>query len=799
MDGRGVARARNPPDDDRFQELAVHLWCALMIPAQRRGLFAGIAILSFGAVVLQIVFTRLYSALFGHHLAFLAISLSLFGVGLGGVLLYVFPSIARPEVLLGRLANISGAAAAGTLAALLGIVFTRPNERFDAHEVFTLTVLYLSSSIPFVLVGLAVAAAVKSAAKDMSRLYVVDLLAAALGGLGAIAALRAGALRAGLIVTIVFALASVVFYLGGKRARENPPPNGSMVATFALCSLVLLAGDVGAPWLKLPKMRWVTTEKVEFQGWNEMSLITVEKPIGGMAWMRMDGSAATAILDQKTTAPLHPDEMGYVLHKDKGPVLIIGAGGGRDIRAALKYGQKEVHAAEINPIVVNDVLGGKYRAFSGDLLSRPEVRINITDGRSFVHGTKLKFRHIVISLVDTWAAASVGALSLTENSLYTVEAFAQYIDRLTPDGTLVVNRWDSEFERLLALSDAALRRAGSAQPSAHMFACSHDRSTALLVKRSALTDEELQGLRKHCKKHKFQEAFAPDVPMPPFRERLTTKASMAKPVDLHPPTDDRPFFFYTVPPGRLHHAIFDLKNLQTSNQGLLMLLGLLGVSLLLAAVFLLGPLLLLPGRVLRAGDRPSRVRALLFFSSVGGAFVLVELALVQNFVVLLGHPVYALSTVLVALLLWAGIGSLLTAGVDPRDHARAIGVRSLALVALLALFAAGLGPLLERVMGASFVVRLGLTIALLAPIGILMGSLVPLAVKLVEPHAPELIPWCWGLNGLFSVVGTAIGTLVALNLGFSALLLAGAAAYLLAAITIPYGVAAAEPAPTASS
>lgn len=773
--------------------------------SQRKGLFLGIALLSAGTVVLQIALTRLYSALYGHHLAFLAISLALFGVGLGGALLYLFPRLAAPPRLLAGLAHTASAAAAATLIALLFILHSKSIESLDAASIGRLAALYLVSSMPFVIVGVAVAAAIRHAAADMSRLYLVDLTGAAAGGLAAIAALQMGAPRACLLVVIVDALAAVVFYFA-SRPREDPAldgpdapaparAHGGVVATSALAAVILLAGDLGAPWLKMPDLRWVPMDKVEFQTWNQMALITVDKPQAGMAWMRMDGSAATAILDPKTTPPLHPDEMPYVLHKAEGPVLVIGAGGGRDIRAALKYGQRDVYAAEINPSIVEEVMRGRYKAFSGDLFDKPEVHVTIADGRSYVRRSPILFRNIVISLVDTWAAASVGALALTENSLYTVEAFRDYIEHLEPSGTLLVNRWDSEFDRLLGLGIAGLRAAGAADPAAHLYACGASRSTALLLKRTPLTTAELEALRRHCRRSRFEEAFAPDDPHTELRRRISTMSSTraAAPdavVDLSPPTDDRPFFFYNVPTRRLPEVLRHFRALKDDNQGLLTLLGLLVVSSVLAAVFVLFPLAVKrrfegSAESALAGPRGARLRPLLFFACLGAGFVFVEVSLVQHFVMFLGHPVYALSTVLVALLMWAGIGSLMTGGIERGRAMRAARRRADLLVVVLLGYALGLGPVLARLVALPFGARLGLTLLMLAPLGLLMGALAPLGVRLLSVRAPALIPWCWGLNGVASVVATALGTLLALHFGFSMLLVAGAVSYLLSSLCVP--------------
>jgi hypothetical protein len=554
---------------------------------------------------------------------------------------------------------------------------------------------------------------------------------------------------------------------------------------------------VGAPWLKLPNLRWAPMDRVEYQTWNEIALVTVDRPRGGTAWMRMDGSSSVPILDAKTTPPLRADEMAYALHKDQGPVLLVGTGGGRDIRVALKAGQKEITAVEPNRAIVEKVLRGRYAAFTGNLLDKPEVRVAVADGRSYVRRASIQFRHIVLSHDDAWAPSAAGALALAETPLYTVEAFQDFLGKLMPEGTLLAMRWDAEFDRLLALGAAALRASGAAEPRAHLFACNADHLTALLIKRTPLSRREIGALRGHCRKHKHEEVFAPDQPGNELRAAL---ASVADPrgvpgggrVDLTPPTDDRPFFGYTVPARRLPAVLRDLKALKAEHAGLLTLVALLVVSVALSALFLVGPLVARRVPVLRVPDRGARIRALLFFPCLGTGFVLVEIALLQHLVTLLGHPVYALSAVLVLLLLSAGVGSVLTARIGADRAARAASGRALLLVVALAIAAAGVGPLVGWGLGLPFWARLGLSAGVLVPLGLLMGSQAPLGVKLVASRAPGLLPWCWGLCGVASVVATAAGTLAAVQVGYSAVLLCGGAAYLLAAALVPPAGAGAE-------
>lgn len=780
----------------------------------RSGLFlTGVATTALATVLLQIVATRMFSALFGHHLAFLAISLSLFGVGLGGAVLTLAPRVAAGARREAHLAILAGLASGATTVALVWLLRSKPIEALDKASLGRIAALYLVACLPFVFAGTALAGAIREARERVGRVYLVDLLGAAAGGVLAIPALRLGAPRAMLAATLVLAAAAVAFAAAGSlaaRPEVRRLVSWPFVSTFALGGAVLALAELGAPWIKMPDLRWVQMSKVDFSAWNELALVTVDRPSGGMAWMRMDGSAATAILDHKTTPPAHPDEMVYQLPASpsrSGPALVIGAGGGRDIRAALRAGVPEVHAAEINPLIVEQVMKQKYAKLSGGLFLRDDVKVTVADGRSFVRAPGPAYRSIVISLVDTWAAASVGALALTENSLYTVEAFEDYLARLEEGGALLVNRWDGEVERLLVLSASALRARGAASPAAHLFACSASRSTAVLVKKTPLAAEELAALKRHCERSRFRLVLAPDTPSTNPLRRLVddpvgAPLAHAGKGDLRAPTDDKPFFFYTLRGAELVALLRDPKRLAAEQQGLAVLFGVLVVSLVFSLVALALPPVV--RRVLTRSGAAARglapsgtaARSLAFFFCIGLGFVLVEVSLVQHLTTFLGHPVYALSTVLVMLLLGAGLGALATERVPLARAPRAAFVRALALALALTLLAAALPLALRALVGASFAARLALASLVALPLGALLGSQAPLGVRIASATrdpglAPgELVAWGWGLNGFASVVGTALGMLVALHLGYSALLWGASACYWLAAVALPRRVPA---------
>ncbi|MGK4004367.1 hypothetical protein WMF31_17160 [Sorangium sp. So ce1036] len=762
--------------------------------SQRSGLFSGVAALACATVLLEITLTRIFAALFGGPYAFLALALAPFGAGVGGVLLHLAPSIARPPSLFARMAALSSFASGATLAAVILLAQRGAAAGPAPRSLLWLALLYAASAVPFALAGLAVAAAIRHAAAEMPRLHLLSLVGGALGGLAAAAALRAGAPRAALAAAIFFAVAGVFFYLASRVREDEPRASGGLVATFVLGSAVLLAGDIGAPWLRLTGLRGAAPE---LESWSEQALITVERARAGTAWMRRDGAGASAILAAKTQPPPRPEDMAYALHRDRGPVLVVGAGGGRDLRAALKAGQKEVHAVEESRDVV-EAMRGRYAEFSGHLFDRPEVRVAVTDGRSFIRRTPLRFRHIVIASTDAPAGSTVGALALSESRLHTLEGLSDFLARLAPEGTLVVTRADGDFDRLLSLAAAALRRAGAGAPGDHLFGCGAAKQTALLVKRAPLARAEIDALRRHCRRHRFSEAFAPDRPRTPARGRLvaTADARAAAPdarVDLTPPTDDRPFFSYSVPARRLPAVLGDLEALRAEHAGLSALLALLAGGSGLLALGVLLPLL--AGRLgPRAAAPAPRARALLFFAAIGAGFALVGLALVRHALVLLDLPAHELPAVLVVLLVSVGGGGLLTARVAPPAAAGAAATLAALLVAAAALAAVGLVPLTQWSLGLAPFLRAALAVVVLAPVGLLAGSLAPLGVKLVASRSPALLPWCFGLSALAGAVAMAVGALCAMNLGYSALLLCAGLAYLLAA-AVPPAAAAGEVAP----
>lgn len=776
--------------------------------SQRRGLLVGLALLTCAVVLLETVFARLYALILGPHIAAFAPTLPLLGVALGGALALVAPALTRPPRLFARVSVLTSLTSATAAIAMIVIVQPRWVEAITTPQPSRLAILYGASLAPFFFAGLAFVGSVRHASVNLGKVIAASLAGAGFMALCASATIRAaGAPRAGLVAAVLAGVAAVAFYAGGQSrtgaySQDEEPPSPGPVATFALGAAVLLAGDIGAPWLKIPALRWMRMERVDLLAWSPRSLIAVERAQGGVAWMYTDGIAREAIFEAKKNPDPHVSDLAYVLHKDKdrGPVLVIGAGGGLDLRRALKAGQNDIHATEADPTVLG-MMRGKYSDFTGNLYNRPEVHVSLADGRAFVRGTQLRFRSIIVPLDDTATALALGALSLTESRLHTVEAFRDYLDRLAPEGTLLVSRPDGEIDRLLALAAAGLRKVGIASPKDHLYACSQDRTSALLIKRSPLSKKEISLLRSTCKRGRANEIFAPDVTRgSELRMKIVTEPSPravpASAVDLTPPTDDRPFFFFTRHPRLLPQALSSPRALFAADQALLTLAAALAAGLLAVSLVFFGPLITGPSRLRRAVDRGARLRALLFFMCLGAAFTHAPVALLKHASAVFAHPAHAPSIAASVLLAAAALGASISDRIPSSAAAIGAARRAQALTALFAVYAVaytiGAGLVLKMAAPLHIGVRFAIVAAIQAPLGFLMGSIVPLAIKLVAERAPALVSWCMSVSAAAALVAIPIGSLLAVGLGYSSLFIASAFAFLFAAALIP-------PAPLRSS
>ncbi len=767
--------------------------------------------------MIELALTRIFSVTMYYHFAFLAISIALFGLSASGV--YVF--VARRRLLAHGddrvLAWHALAFAAVTVVALGALLHLHVGLNYSAENLRLMLAIYVLAALPFFAGGAVVSLAITRYAARVNVVYAADLAGAAAGCLLLIPALDTfGAPGAVLCAVAAAALAAVLLHPG--RAWMTP-------AALAIVFVPVAAAVAGLPLFQVGATKGHRTDRVIFSRWNSFSRVAVyDRGHGDWSlsprysgarpeslFMDIDSAASTPILrfsgDLRDAAYLQYEltAFGYRVLHDAGSAppaglraLVIGPGGGRDLLSALVYGASRIDAVEINPIIADDVMRGAFQEFSGGIYTHPRVRVHVDDGRSFVRRSHDRYDVIQASLVDTWAATAAGAYTLSENSLYTVEAFTDYYDHLTPDGVLTMTRWVADGLRLVSLAQEACARRGC-DTADRLAVVQAGRVATFLFKRQPFTPAELRTLRAAAAALDFTVLYVPDDKSPPAvtapardaDPRSTPPADYARlilapdrhafydryPLDIRPTTDDRPFFFHTTRLRDQLQVAFG-KGMLFGN-GLSALLSLMSISAALVALFIIGPLAL-------SGGRPGRgwPRWLTYFGCLGAGFMLLEVALLQRFVLLLGHPVYSLTVTLFSLLLGTGVGSYLSRAID-HTRTRARVLQALAGVVLLAIVGAVVLPrVIDLAIQAPRAGRLALAAILLLPAGAMMGVPLPAGVRILADRQPALVPWAWGINGALSVVGATLAVFVAMNWGFSVTLAAGAVVYGIAAALI---------------
>jgi predicted membrane-bound spermidine synthase len=766
--------------------------------------FTGVAVVSLCVLMLQLTLTRLFSATMYYHFAFLAISLALFGSAASGVFVYLWQDrLARVPT--GRALSASAALFALATAAALLVILANPIS--PVEDTWTtsarLARIYVAAALAFFFAGGVVTIAIARYARAVSRLYLFDLVGAAAGCLLLIPVLdMLGAVNTVLAVSVLAALAAVLFEWGGSGGRAYR----AVVATAAVGLVVLLGYNMQTRRLDVRKAKGLDEAgNVIFSKWNSLSRVTVWGSLANdTALIMIDADAATEVTRQGTDLVRHSylaqrvEALAWHLRPGS-RALILGPGGGNDVIAALLFGAREVTAVEVNPIIARDLMSSEpLRSYSGRLFEQPGVRLVVDEARSFIRGSPERYDLILGTMVDTWAATAAGAFALTENNLYTVEAFKDYLEHLTPDGVLSLTRWyvdpPDQLLRLVSLGRAAVEELGLGSAAGRMvvvrgaFEEGTERAYAtFLLKRAPFTPGELQRVDEVAARNGFEVLYAAGRPSSPPFARLIETPDPARlwaemPRDLAPTRDNSPFFFHTARLGDLAAVLRSEGEWRKNNLGTFVLGGLLALTVLFTFAFIVGPLVLARAGILRRSRAP--LGWLFYFGCLGAGFIVFEVALVQKCILFLGHPTYSLAVVLFALLLFSGIGSRLSGRFAP-EGLRGRLVMVLAVVTLLvAATSVALSPLFDALVHLDRTWRIAIAVTALAPLGLAMGMPLPSAVRLLAREAPEIIPWAWGLNGAASVMGSAAALAIALAAGFDQALLVAASLYGMALLTV---------------
>lgn len=725
-----------------------------------KSLSLGVFLVALSGLMFEIGLTRIFSATIWYHFAFVAVSVALLGWGLGGFALHLLRARVQPSM--NVVAWLTLAYALAIPLSLAAIV------RFPFHPE-RLPLYFAASLLPFLLAGSALAMLFTLHREQAGRLYFADLLGASLGALVVTLALSAlGGENAVLAVAAAPFVAAACF---APRLRLL-----AGVGVLAVLAAVALNERSGlfkihsAPTKGLYRhMTETPGARIVLTGWNSYSRIDAVEGLDSLARLYIDSDAWTNLhrWDGRLESIRHMASWyrarPFQLVPPQPETLVIGSGGGSDVLVGLASGSRRVTVAEMNPLMLRFVR--HYGATAGNLYDHPQVETHLSEGRNFLARTTRRFDIIFLGFVDSWAAVASGGLSLSENYLYTTDAFRAYLDHLTPDGLLTILRWKSDVPRLVSNAVDVL---GAQEAARRIVVLIEKRGhgddppqMAFMMRARPFSEAELDTIMS------WPEAQPLVVPgrvyAPPYDDLLLGRKTMAQYEAaaaqlVGPVSDDRPFYFAMYKPFGLPPAMAR------------------AVLRLVVPIALLCLLLALLGKPRGAAPAPY-LASLAYFAALGLGFITVELALLQHLTLLLGHPIFTLSILLFTLLAAGGLGSNFSARFDARRVC-------LVVAGLGVLYALALPRLVPALLQFSLGARIGLAVLMIAPLGFAMGVPFPNGLARVGRGGLPAAPFYWGLNGVLSVIGS-VGTMaLAVAFGFRAAMIVGALAYVVAALAV---------------
>lgn len=762
-----------------------------------RKIFVGISLITLATLMLELALTRLFSATMYYHFAFMAISLALFGSGASGVFIYIVQRKLAPERT-GQWLSLSSILFALSTVFALYVILTQPlTLEPGMANYYRLAKIYAATSLPFFFSGCAITLAITRLAKEISRLYLFDLAGAAVGCLLLIPVLNLmGAINTLLLVSAIAAAGAALFATAGDRGRAWLAV--SLILTVGLGGLV--AYNSATRRIDVRQSKGMEETRVLFSKWNSFSRITVEGDLNEHVEIKIDADAATGITKNASDSSSHQEEryriaaLAYNL-KTAPSVLIIGPGGGNDVMAARVSGAKSITAVEINPIIAQDVMSSEpFKSYSGHIYQQPEVRLVVDEGRSFIRSSEDRYDVLQATMVDTWAATAAGAFALTENNLYTVEAFKDYANHLSDDGIFTMTRWyfepPDQLLRLISLTRAMMSELGISNAPRHIMlvrdvSVPDERTPAtFLFKRSEFTDEEVRTVEAMAAANDFELLYTPLTKPANVFTRMIEAGDPSEvwrsfETNVDPTWDNNPFYFNSIRLSNLGRALKGAGEWQKTNLGTFVLFALFGITTVMVLLFILGPLVLVRGRALTKGSG-GRMSSLLYFACLGAGFIIVEVAMIQKFILFLGHPVYALAVVLFSLLTFSAIGSYVSGRFDDSRLPQTLVKVLVLVIALVLIYIVALPPIFYGLVHLAHPIRIAIAIVSIAPLAMVMGMPMPMGIRLLSRNAPEIIPWAWGVNGATSVMGSVAALAIALLTGFNQALIVGSALYLIA-------------------
>ena len=815
--------------------------------SSRRPLYLLIFFTSLSVLAYEILLMRLLSVAWWQHFAYMVISLALLGFGAAGSLLFLFFERMKSKLdfwlqLLGLLTALAFSLSFG-LSQKTGLDPLQLVWR--GGEWLTMLLTYLVMGIPFLFAGGIVGILLTAAGEEAHRMYATDLLGAGCGALAVVPALYLGTPW-----SLLPALGGLVLVgISGLCFRTHGFMKGSALLLMA-AGLILAGYRVLPPEprihhtkglavaLSLPDAR-IEAERVGPQGIVQVvgSSAIREVPGLSLAFSLDDRSKDSGIPPQKEifldAEPLGPmtrftGDPRELLHLDyttmalpyhvRHPrrVLVLGSGGGREVLMALGHGVSKITAVEANQQVA-DLVKGPFAPFTGQLYSRRDVDVKIREARQFIQSAPVRFDLIQISLLGSFGSSAGGLASAEADYLFTVEAFRLYLSKLSDSGMVSVTRWlklpPRDSLRVVATALEALRKAGTlSAPERHLLFIRSWKTSTILISKNPFNAEAIASATHFCDDRSFDLVYYAGMK----KERANRYDILSEPYyflgasalcsekarsflqdyvfDLSPTTDDRPYFshFLRLDKARMLYRNLGREWLPMIEAGYVFMVATLIQAVAASGIFILLPLVFLRcfGATLEGGaekrSQTNVLGTLLYFGSVGLAFMLIEMALLPKFTLLLAHPIYSAALVLSSILVFAGFGSLCVRKFQAR-WGRFLWIALFSILLWVGLMSLGGERLFAKAIVWPLWARLGVTVVLSGFLAFFLGWPFPAGLRVMARSSPALVPWAWGVNGCASVVGAVLGKMLSISFGFLWTMILACTLYVIAAVTF-YGL-----------
>jgi len=781
----------------------------------------GLSLLCAGTLMYEIVLTRLLSALCWYYLAFVSISMAMFGMTAGALAVQLRPKFFNPADSPKRLVQAAFAMAVSLPLTLIVMLAIPLDISLAVQTLFSFLLFSAVIAVPFFFSGIAVCLALTQSPFPIGRVYFADLIGAGLGCLASVVLLKSIDAPSGIFVISALVFLAVAAFSTYARTYDRTYDNDGQYRgrSYACAAVLLIIAGLNASTLHGIQPIWSKgaidrRDKLAAEIWNPISKVRALKPEVGppLMWgpsplmppvsveeihLDIDNDAATPMMhfqgDLKPFEFLRYDVTSVAAQlRSGGTAAVIGVGGGRDVMNSAVNGFHRIVGIEVNSAIVQ-MDTKRFPSFSGfDKI--PGFELHNDEGRSYLTRAGEKFDVIQASLVDTWAATSAGALTLAENSLYTVDGWQVFYRHLKPGGIITFSRWYAGPEaaqtyRLFSVAWAALLSEGVADPGRNIAMLTSDRVATILVSERPLSNQDLDKIRGIAGEMQFKLLFLPgmETPVPELRTIASARSLAAlaqlrenRDFDYSPVFDTSPYFFNAVRLKNIPRLL--IKGGRGSNLRALMFV----FAFMVAALLLVAGAIVLPLKRWAGSQTNLKPAAggIVYFIAIGIGFMLIEMAMMQQLSLFLGHPIYSLVIVLAGLILATGIGSLAS---DRLRIGSAFAGRIPAICAALivSLYAMAVVPVIHRFIAQEFWQRAALSLMLVVPCGLVMGFCFPVGLRwMTLVKQQQNLPWMWALNGAAASLGSFVAIMISMETSITTCALVAAACYLVAAMSL---------------